>query len=446
MGWFNTMLNVATAASSAYSASQLHAMRKQQAEAALIQAVLAHLREQIFRLKQMAESALSLEAESPKLAAGALSVVELHLHNSGITPDLFPDLADKEYAMQTVRLVVNHKRRLMAQLTPAEQAEVQQLVAVAQRMPDYNYYLENYDDSRRLAEATDTVTRYASRNSCSAQIGLLTYGFVGILIIMTLFANLFSGGDWSSDWSGVGLLLGAGVGVAGLLYLARGMHAEEYRRAKKVVDELKDKIDLARFTALDNEFGGPARARQLRQEAERFAAAFFGESSDQMVSAYLPTSAQNDHPAPETDPSLSGAPTPQGEYVLAGATSTAGQPAACGHCGKPVEPNSRFCLFCGQKLDSPVRETARPSRTPGASVSKRIGALQSNVEVTRGPADGNGNAVWIVKKKGEQATAEPFLDVRCPWCGQRYRVNAQPAHLELFCLACGQGMAVEVAS
>ena len=111
MGWFNTMLNVATAASSAYSASQLHAMRKQQAEAALIQAVLAHLREQIFRLKQMAESALSLEAESPKLAAGALSVVELHLHNSGITPDLFPDLADKEQRFRSVQSIIAAVRR-----------------------------------------------------------------------------------------------------------------------------------------------------------------------------------------------------------------------------------------------------------------------------------------------------------------------------------------------
>jgi len=444
MGWFNTMLNVATAASSAYSASQLHAMRQQQAEAALIQAVLAHLREQIFQLKQMAESALSLEAESPKLAAGALSVVELHLHSSGITPDLFPDLGDKEYAMQTVRLVANHKRRLLAQLTPAEQAEVQQLVAVAQRLPDYNYYLENYNDSRRLAEATDTVTRYASRNGCLAQMGLLTYGFVGIPTIMILFANLLSGGNWSSDWSGVGLLLGLGVGIAGLIYLARGMHAGEYRQAKKVVDELKDKVDLARFTALDNELGGPVHARQLQQEAERIAAAFFGESSDQVVS-YLPISAQNDHPAPEADPSPSEVPTPQGKPVLAGAPPAAGQPTTCRHCGKPAEPNSRFCLFCGHKLDSPVPETARPARTPGADVSKRSGALRSNVEVTRGPADSNGNAVWIVKKKGEQVTAEPFLDVRCPWCSQRYSVNAQPAHLELFCLACGQGMAVEVA-
>ncbi len=364
MGWFNTMLNVATAASSAYSAAQLHSLRQQYAEAAAIQAILAQLRNQVFQLKQMTESALSLEAESPKVAAGALSVVEMHLQNSGITPDLFPDLADKEYVMQTVRLIHYNLRRLTAQLTSAEQAEVQQLVAVARRLPDYNYYLENYDDGRRLAEAAPTVERYGSRNSWLLNIGLgLLYYFVGLPASIGLFMALFSGGNWSSNTGVVpGLVVGIGAWVAGLIMIGRWQNAKEYKRAKKVVDELKDKIDLPRFMALDNEFCGTTQARQLQQEAQSFLAAFFGEPSIQAATTTARGSRQYDQPAAPADLPLRVTPPPQLDSTLLeapssvravaspGATSGAQRSNFCSSCGQPLTPGARFCMHCGTKV------------------------------------------------------------------------------------------------
>lgn len=446
MGWLDTVLSAASAGASLYNVSQLQTLRQQGAQAALIQAMLAHLRDQIFQFKQMAEYGLAQEAQSVKRAAGIISIVASRLDDSGITPELFPNLGDKEYAMQTIRLIGENRRRLLGLLSRDEQAEISRVVAAADRLPDYSYYVENYNDGRRLADAAPIVEQYAGRNGWLLRNGFgLLYYFVGLPASIGLFVALFSGGNWSSNTGVIpGLVVGIGAWLAGAIMFGRWLHHKEYKEAKKVVDELKDKIDLPRFIALDNELSGTTRARQLLQDAQSLLAPFFGEPITPSASAYMPASRQYDHPAPEVDHTLPGAPAAQVDYALPGAPPAPSQSTTCSNCGEPVGSNSRFCPSCGHKLASPAPQTASPARTPRASVIKRLGAVQSNAEVTRGPADSSGNAPWLVGKKGQQTAAEPFLDIQCPWCGQRYYVNAQPAHLELFCLACGQGMWVDV--
>lgn len=409
MGWFNTMLNVATAASSAYSATQLHSLRQQHAEAAAIQAILAHLRNQVFQLKQMAESALSLEAESPKVAAGALSVVEMHLQDSGITPDLFPDLADKEYAAQTVRLVANNMRRLTAQLTSAERAEVQQFMAVARRLPDYNYYLEHYSDGRRLAEASEIVARYAGRNGCLARMALLTYILFGVPLLGWMF-----GGIGGSGFSSAGFWFGIILGGAGLVLWLREMHGWAYSSAKKVVDELGKKIDVDRFKALDQELGDAERARQLQTHAQAVVNAFFEDKPlpppPALAPAVLPSSAvPADVRVPGSD-----------------ATATAGK-------GQVVSPSS--LEMAAPAITAPLR----------VHVQKRTEAVRANARVMQGPPAGNGEPLWILRPKDQDSESlGPLAEFHCPECGRCYHVALRPTHLEFYCLACGQGIAIEI--
>jgi hypothetical protein len=276
MGWLDTILGAATAGASIYNASQLQAMRQQGAQATVIQAFLAHLRDLIFHFKQSAEFALSQEARSAKVTAGALGVVESRLRASGITPDLFPDLSDKEYTAQTIRLIADNRRRLFDQLSPEERSEVDRAVAMADRLPDYDYYIANYADGQRLMEAAPTFTKYEARNGCLLQKGLsLAYLFIGLPVI--LGAMMVMEGQ---DSGGVGILtfLGLGVWIGGFVLLDRWQHKKEFSRAKKVVNELKDKIDLQRFLALDSELGGVAMAQQLQSEAQSFLGSFFGDT------------------------------------------------------------------------------------------------------------------------------------------------------------------------
>ena len=52
MGWFDILIGAANTGANLYNASQVEALRRQGAEAALIHAITMYLREQIFTVKQ----------------------------------------------------------------------------------------------------------------------------------------------------------------------------------------------------------------------------------------------------------------------------------------------------------------------------------------------------------------------------------------------------------
>lgn len=407
MGWFNTMLNMATAASAAYSASQLRAMREQQAEAAAIQAILSHLRNQVFQLRQMAESALSFEAQSPKVAAGALGVVQMQIKEAGIVPDLFPDLADKEYAAQTYRLVANNQRRLYALLTPDERQEVQQFLEVSKRLADCNYYLEHYEDGRRLVKALATMAKNPISGCLASSAGLLLA--LGILVLAASpCASLLASGSPDSFPYGTGFVL------SGAFFLFLGIVFQKYRNAKKVIEKFEDEIDADRFKAIDQELGDADRARQLQAQAQAFVDAFFENRP-------LP-------PPPMLPPAPSAGVAAGVSVGAAVAPTTAGNGA-----GRTPEP------------------TRAPTATAAAvpplqvHVQKRTEAARANARVVQGPPDHSGEPQWIVRPKEQEGDAKvPLGRFPCPECGRLYYAPLQLAQLELFCLACGQGMTVHV--
>lgn len=404
MGWFNTMLNAAAAASSAYSAAQLRAMRQEQAEAAAIQAILTHLRNQAFQLRQMLESALSLEAQSPKVAAGALGVVEIQLQESGIIPELFPDLVDKEYAAQTYRLVANNKRRLHALLTPAERAEVQQFLEVAKRLSDCNYYLEHLDEGRRLVKAADTIAKNPNSGCLASSAGLSLA--LGGMALLTSPCALTIASDFPDLFP-----FAAGLGLGGAFLLFFGLNAMKYRNAKKLIDELEDEIDVDRFRALDQELGDAERARQLQAQAQVFVDAF-------LENRPLP-------PLPMLPPVV---PTAPANVGAVGTHAAVGKSAS-----RMVEPRGA--------------PTVAAATTPPLQihVQMRTEAAKANARVVQGPPDSNGEPQWVLRPKEQEGDVRaPLGQFYCPECGRLYHVPLQPAHLELFCLACGQGITVQV--
>jgi hypothetical protein len=273
MGWLDVLnvgLGVANVAVNVSNASKLEQLQAQGAAAALIQAVITELRDQIFKFKQAAEAILASEAQSTKVAAGAMQLLELRLQDSGINPDLFRELSDKEYAASTIRLIRDNSSRLLGQLPDAERGEVTRVAAIASHLPKYNYYLANYSEGKRLQEAAYTVAEYAPRNSCLVQIGLVLYVYPGIGIPIGVMISLFG--------NSLGIILGLAVWVAGLVAIMRWMNARGYRQAKKLLDDSKNKLDLEQFNALDRELGGEDKTRRSQAEAQRLVQDFFGSS------------------------------------------------------------------------------------------------------------------------------------------------------------------------
>lgn len=146
-----------------------------------------------------------------------------------------------------------------------------------------------------------------------------------------------------------------------MIKMTRWIHSREYGQAKKIVDELKDKIDLPRFMAPDSELAGTARAQQLQQEAQSFLAAFFGEPSIQAARPTAPGSHQIDQPAapvdlpqratpPQMDSTLLETSSAVADVASAGATPDTRRSNLCSDCGRPLTPGSRFCMHCGARV------------------------------------------------------------------------------------------------
>lgn len=269
MGWGDVIsigLGLGNAALNAANASTLQQMKLQQAGEALYREFIDAMRNGIFNLKQAAEGVLAAEGTSPLQAAGAMRILDYQLSSSGVTPDLFPDLADKEYAAATARLIGGNSNRLYAALDKAEQAQVDQLVEHIRLLPDCRYYVENADQAIRLREAQGVVDAGGIMKMNGCLLAIVIWAGVG-----ALFGLVAALGD-----AGLLLLLAALVAAIPLAIKFRARRREVIA-AQKTVKELEGTVDLQQFQTLEHQFKSPEEAQQLQQQSEQYVESFFGD-------------------------------------------------------------------------------------------------------------------------------------------------------------------------
>ena len=276
MSWVNTLLDTASLGVNIANAGKLAQLREQGATAGMVEAIVKELRNQIFNYKQKADHILEREGElPPKIIAGMMKLLETRLNESGIAPDWFPELSDKEYAATTFRLIHDNSERLFSQILSSEQAEVDQMIIAVNELPDYSYYLEHFKDGQELAEVAQIRDELASRNGCLMQGGwvLMIYPGIGIPI---LFCGVPFG---DSFFAYIGAIIGIGLWVTLIVYARRWMNTDEHGKAKKRAKELEDKVDLARFKQLNQKFGDDIDTiSELHSKAEEAVQTFFGDT------------------------------------------------------------------------------------------------------------------------------------------------------------------------
>lgn len=266
MGWGDVIsigLGLGNMAINSSNASKLNQMKLQQAGEALYHEFITFMRNGLFNLKQAAESVLASEEESPLKAAGAMRILEYQLAASGITPDMFSELPDKEYAAATFKLINGNSNRMYAGLDKDEQPQVDQLVEHLQRLADLQYYLEHTENASRL-RATKTVSNVGSppqNKGCLIAIGLFVLG--GLLVLVSAELSMFAMG---AAWL-VGFLA-----LIGLIGKRRESNANQ-----KTIKELESGIDWPRFQILEQQFTTPDEARKRQQESEQYVENFFGD-------------------------------------------------------------------------------------------------------------------------------------------------------------------------
>lgn len=268
MSWGDVIsigLGLGNMALNAGNASKLQQMQMEHASEALFREFISMLRNGIFNLKQTAESVLAGEETSPLQAAGAMRILDYQLSASGITPDMFPDLADMEYAAATTKLISSNSSRMYAALDATGKERVDQLLGHMHQLADLRYYLDHADNASRLrAEQTATnVNGIRQSKGCLISIGLFALGTV--LAMMSVELGVLIG---FIAWI---------AGIVGLIQLAQNRRATN--EAQKTLKELESTVDWPRFQMLEQQFKTPDEARQRQKESEQYVESFFGDYS-----------------------------------------------------------------------------------------------------------------------------------------------------------------------
>jgi hypothetical protein len=280
MGWMDVLdigPGVANLAANASHAGTLQQMRAQGATAVRIQGVIKELRGELIHFRQTAETILVAEATAPrKVTAGAMRLVELRLDASGITPDLFQTLGDKEYAAAASRMIRDNGHRLLQKLMPEEQVQLNEAIPAAFRLPDYDFYVASYGDVQAFRRAL-----LVFRELKVWQLNPL----VLIFVVWLSFSAFVLGGTWT-----ISLILGDEAGLFGFvassaawiaafwLYLVKLRRGKDFQQAKKVVEQVQRKVNLDRFSRLEHEFGADeATVVDLQGQAWALTRKFFGE-------------------------------------------------------------------------------------------------------------------------------------------------------------------------
>lgn len=271
MGWINTVLDVATLGAEIAQVGRLDDLKKQGATAALIQAVLQEIRNQIFNYKQAAQAILEQESTSPKLVAGAMRLLELRLESSGITPDMFPELSDKEYVANTIKFITDNRQRIVGQFSVEERNEIESMARAAQRLPEYRYYIDNQANYVDYKNAKVDYERAGPLANGVISAGLGCVLFIAATFVVGIFASLFPKSPT------VGMAIGLIVSLVGIYLI--GKRVRKGKEAKKRMEALDKELDLILLERLDHEFGGDQqKAIDLRNQAAEMVKDFFGDS------------------------------------------------------------------------------------------------------------------------------------------------------------------------
>lgn len=270
-------LGVANLAVNVDNASKLQSLQMQNAALSLIQVVIKQLRDQIFNYKQTAETILENESRMPLASAGAMKILEERLQASNITPELFQELSDKEYAASTIKLIRENSNRMFNQLSDTERAKVLEVTSATSRLRDYNFYIENYESAKKLQQATKTVNVYQGRNGSLAMIGIGLYISIGAGILYVSLMSITDPLLQESGWIFINIIEFA-VWLWGFTAILKWKNGHGFKDAKEYVEQHKDTVDLKYFKKLEKELGDVEQVKILQSETQNIVARFFQDS------------------------------------------------------------------------------------------------------------------------------------------------------------------------
>lgn len=289
MGFVNTLFNVAEIGLELGQLAQLQSIKDQQAAALIGQlsearqkALIEAAKNELFNIKQFASAAIKIQNKNTKSAAGAIRYSILRLDDYGITPEVFPELRDKEYCMEVRQLLKESESSLFSKLSTEEEVEVTKITQSALRMPDYNYYVEHFPDVQeyRSAQALIKQRKYKRQGGLNAQLDNSCFGSIA-LYIMTFAFGVFPLIVLTEGFGSFLISAVIGWGFVWLLWYSKNKQKklfDEYQTAKSKISTLSETVNMEYFEQLESEFGSNYESvKNLQQQYKNQINEFFGD-------------------------------------------------------------------------------------------------------------------------------------------------------------------------
>jgi hypothetical protein len=258
MGKLDTFLSFVDVGLNVAQIGQLEQLKRQGMASALRESLLKQLRDMIFTFKQKAETILRFEDQDKLRTACALQLLQNELDETGISPELFPELLDKEYVANTIRLIRENNSRLLSYLSPEEIDSISNIVRISDQLEEHSFYVGNYDNYKKLQN---------SKKSLEDAKGKRNLAFIAFFCLMFFLCISMDNFSMIIPIAMIVMLI-IGASFTGLV-----------NTNKKTVEEITNIINEKEMKRLDEKFSGDIeKVKSLYEENKGIIAQFFGES------------------------------------------------------------------------------------------------------------------------------------------------------------------------
>jgi hypothetical protein len=252
------------------------------------QAAVQSAKDELFNIRQLCEQGSETLVSARVVGATALRLADLRLENSMISANLFPDLPDKEYVVETEKLVSKHDG-VFEELSQDEQAAANQVLEASFRLPEHRFFIENVDlvnryrEAKRLSEGRGgkQAAKLGSKVMASpvGDATAFTYGCLaklfGVAALVALFVfppaavlpALAAGGCWwAQTW-------------------IKGQKAKTimHQEAKEIAQDVELTFDLARFEEIEAKYTSIEDAKERLASDEAILREFFKPMGSRLI-------------------------------------------------------------------------------------------------------------------------------------------------------------------
>lgn len=241
------------------TATEVRVLRDTNAPPEEIQALVRAIRDQVFHFRQTAEALVAKVDRSPRLCAGVLLLIAQRMRYAQISYELFDEIADKEFVVDTQRYINAQTSRLLQAIPAFELTEVLDMVAAYEQVDDLKYFIEHIDTVTAYTVFQSQVHVDSAQKTIQYTVAIATSGLAALGWVL-------------SPWLTLVLVV---VGIMGIVWYTQ----TQQQRAQKLRQLYKKCDNHQRVLSLQPRYKNKEIARNLLEQQQRTVKAFFGDMS-----------------------------------------------------------------------------------------------------------------------------------------------------------------------